>query len=284
MSFCDRQAIPESLVRDGRSSSDCEDSSRAVDGFEDDVVMLRSFSFVSATADGSSWEMHRLVQDATRMWLEDRNEFEKFQDRFLYCLHHAFPTGRYENWSRCQVLFPHAQIAAGYKASGREALSDWTTVMYNAAWYAWLKGQLVVAETMAVASMQARTSVVGENDEQAIASTAMLGQILRAQGRWKEAEQLQVKVMEMRQATLGADHPDMLSSMNNLASTYWNQGRWKEAEQLQHQAVKGRIKRLGKEHPHTVSALATLKEMRHQAEKEGVQKSKKWWHMLGKPA
>jgi hypothetical protein len=67
MSFCDRLAIPEELIR----ADDREDTSGRASSFEEDLVTLRDFSFIGETADTQMWEMHRLVQDATQAWLED---------------------------------------------------------------------------------------------------------------------------------------------------------------------------------------------------------------------
>lgn len=87
MSFFDSQGIPETLVRgrageaeheiregrdDDRVQSD-EDSDSELnddDGFEMDVRTLRDFSFISTTSDPTVFEMHRLIQLATRKWLE----------------------------------------------------------------------------------------------------------------------------------------------------------------------------------------------------------------------
>ena len=45
------------------------------DGFEGDV----RYSFVSVNAGGASFEMHGLVQLATRTWLQIHNEVEQWQ-------------------------------------------------------------------------------------------------------------------------------------------------------------------------------------------------------------
>ena len=58
MSFFDQQGIQEALLR-------CQ-SSTADNGFEDDVLALRDYSFVTVTRDASMFEMHSLVQLATR--------------------------------------------------------------------------------------------------------------------------------------------------------------------------------------------------------------------------
>jgi len=100
MSFFDRQGIPEALLRnrdeyrnsqqgqkesndddstdidadiDASHSDDDEDNASqpsVSDGFEDDVLALRNYSFISINTDGTTFEMHRLVQLATRKWLE----------------------------------------------------------------------------------------------------------------------------------------------------------------------------------------------------------------------
>ena len=101
MSFCDRQAIPEALARRrdndgdkgegekcqghgnndvGESSSDSADSDDGLStvnmqedldyAFDKDIRMLEGYSFVSLTTDPSTFKMHRLVQVATRKWLE----------------------------------------------------------------------------------------------------------------------------------------------------------------------------------------------------------------------
>jgi len=75
MSFFDRQGIPETLLRnrsehdisvdsDASHNNDDEDKasqSSGCDGFEDDILVLRNYSFISVNTDGISFEMHGLV-------------------------------------------------------------------------------------------------------------------------------------------------------------------------------------------------------------------------------
>lgn len=117
MSFFDRQGIPEKLLRaqpemehtqqkhDERYSKrqvwededSASQSSAGNDGFEEDVQTLRDYSFISVNADGASFEMHRLVQLATREWLQNHDELEQWKQRFVSNICAAFPTGHYEN-------------------------------------------------------------------------------------------------------------------------------------------------------------------------------------------
>ncbi|KAK0362327.1 hypothetical protein LTR94_019824 [Friedmanniomyces endolithicus] len=231
MSFCDRLAIPESLLR-----VKVDEPSSSADGlldFEEDVVVLRSFSYVSHTADAQTWEMHRLVQDATLVWLEGHGRLDEVRERFVHHLHTAFPTGQFADWPVCRILFPHAKSAAEQKPVNPSALIQWASVMYHSAWYALEQGDLNDALGMATAAITARSQQLGAEHESTLWSIAMVVSTYRSQGRWKEAEELEVKVMETRVRVLGGEHPDTLTSMANLAATYWNQGRWKEAEELE---------------------------------------------------
>jgi hypothetical protein len=89
MSFFDRQGIPETLVRtrpelrngprnvhhddEDDENDDCEDDALGPsdgDEFEDDLLTLRNYSFISTNADAATFEMHCLVQLAMRKWLK----------------------------------------------------------------------------------------------------------------------------------------------------------------------------------------------------------------------
>ncbi|KAH7364012.1 hypothetical protein BKA65DRAFT_545909 [Rhexocercosporidium sp. MPI-PUGE-AT-0058] len=157
MSFFDRQGIPEALLRSrdeqsqynqernndhnqsdiGAEYSDdngSEGSQSSVnDGFEDDLVVLRNYSFIFDNKDGTTFEMHGLVQLATRNWLEAHGHIKTWKSAFLRNLDAGLPSGEYENWERCRALFPHAQSAAAQKPKEKESLKDWASVLYKAA-------------------------------------------------------------------------------------------------------------------------------------------------------
>ncbi|KAK5400813.1 hypothetical protein LTR06_011234 [Exophiala xenobiotica] len=116
--------------------------------FEKDVVALRNFSFISINADGTTFEMHGLVQLATRTWLEAHGMLERWKQQFVKNLCAEFPTGEYENWATCRRLFPHPQSAAAQRPQAQESLREWSSILYNAAWYAWEMGNGMEAEKM----------------------------------------------------------------------------------------------------------------------------------------
>jgi len=253
MSFFDCQGIPGDLLRNRSESGDGQQTE-----YKEDSVKLRNYSFISINTDGKTFEMHSLVQLATRKWLEDHGQLEKWKQQFISNLCAELPTGEYENWAKCQELFPHARSAARQQPQAQESLRDWASVLYKAAWYAWTMGNGLDAENMSFETMKVWKKILGEEHEDSLNSMAMLGLAHNLRGRWDAAEGLFVQVMETRKAKLGADHPDTLTSMANLASTYRNQGRWEDAEELFVQVMETSKTKLGADHPSTLTSMANL--------------------------
>jgi tetratricopeptide (TPR) repeat protein len=279
MSFFDRQGIPEALVRnqnehksgrgsgsrkaeggDGGESDDEETASDWIgdEEFENDVLILRNYSFVSVNVDATTFEMHGLVQLAMRKWLEAHGQFERWKQQYIKNLCSEYPTGEYENWVKCQALFPHARTALAQQPEGDRSLSEWALILYRAAWYALLRGNYFDAGKMSRNAMKTRNKILSQEHKDTLNSMLMVALVFKLEGRWKEAEELEVQVVETSLRVLGQGHPNTLTSMTNLASTYWNQGRWKEAEELNVQVVETRKRVLEQEHPDTLTSMNNL--------------------------
>ncbi|OQE34326.1 hypothetical protein PENCOP_c022G04567, partial [Penicillium coprophilum] len=156
MSFFDRQGIPVNLIRNHPESSssstlklsdnsDDEETSRFDIGldFEDDVLMLRDYSFISLNKTTETlFTMHRLVQLTTHAWLKSHDRIDQWQEKFINILYREFPTGQYENWRICCSLFPHVRSAITQKPKTREILLKWATLLYRGAWYASESGNI----------------------------------------------------------------------------------------------------------------------------------------------
>jgi tetratricopeptide (TPR) repeat protein len=277
MSFFDRQGIPETLIRnqggtgnrhkgeeaintDGENSDSDNSMLEASvnDGFEEDVLTLRDYSFITLTTDATTFDMHRLVQLATRKWLEEQGQLEMWKQQYINNLCTAFPTGEHENWAQCRTLYPHARLALSQPPKSEESLRQWALLLYRAAWYAWRQGSLSDAGKLSMRSMKVRTKLLGREHKDTLSSMVMVGLATALAGRWTETEELGVQVMETSLRVLGEEHPDTLTSMGNLASTYRNQGRWKEAEELGMQVVETSLRVLGEEHPDTLTSMGNL--------------------------
>ncbi|GAM36942.1 hypothetical protein TCE0_022r06437 [Talaromyces pinophilus] len=270
MSFFDSQGIPKALLRNygerdsvethSNDDNDSELQSSMTDEFNNDILVLRRYSLISVNADRTAFNMHSLVQLATRRWLEANGELEKWKWQYIQNLNVEFPTEEYEyeNWEQRRILFPHAKSAARQQPQGRDALIEWASVLYKAAWYSWSRGFSDEGEILSVKAMETWKKYLGPEHEKTLSSVHMVALTYRSQGRWKEAEELFAQVMEMREKVLGAEHPDTLDSMANLALVWKAQGYSAEALDLMKDCVQLQAKVLGLGHPDTVVSSTVL--------------------------
>jgi tetratricopeptide (TPR) repeat protein len=259
MSFFDRQGIQEALLRSQDSTANKPVLAVSInDGFEDALYTLRDYSFITVTRDANTFEMHGLVQLATRMWLENQGQFEKWKEQFVSNLCAELPTGQYENWQKCQLLFPHARAAMAQRPKDKESLKKWALLLYKAAWYAWQRGRASEAEHMSIVSTEVRREVLGEDHAETLSSMGMVGLARMLGGNYEEAEAMNRQTLAQREKVLGPEHPDTLMSMSNLARVLDRQGKYEEAEAMNRQTLAQREKVLGPEHPSTLMSMNNL--------------------------
>jgi tetratricopeptide (TPR) repeat protein len=250
MSFFDRQGIQEALLRSQSRTPD--------DSFEEDVLVLRDYSFITVTRDVNTFEMHNLVQLATRMWLENQGQVERWKKQFISRLCAELPTGEHENREKCQALFPHARAALAQRPEDKESLKEWALLLYKAAWYAWQRGRADEAEYMSMASMEVRREVYGEESAETLKSMDMLGQARKLGGKYTDAESISRQTLARMEKVLGPGHPDTLPIMNNLAGVLYSQGKYEEVELMHRQTLAQMEKAHGPEHPHTLTTMSNL--------------------------
>lgn len=168
MSLFDRQGIPESLLNHCYQEDDVEDD------FEDDIHILSSYSLIGMNVDGNVFEMHRLVQFSTRAWLEINSELEKWKEQYINVIDEAFPVGRYENWKTCLDLFPHAENVLAYRPTNEAHLEKWSSILFNAAWYANDRGNYSTAEEMNRRALEGYEKALGLEHPDTLSSIANL--------------------------------------------------------------------------------------------------------------
>lgn len=98
MSMLDRQEILEALIVPEKISPR---------EFRKAIGLLLEYSFVCRQQ--KNYSMHRLVQIATKAWLEEKQELGRWQKDSVSLLSRHFPDGSYGTWAVCEVMLPHAQ-------------------------------------------------------------------------------------------------------------------------------------------------------------------------------
>jgi tetratricopeptide (TPR) repeat protein len=275
MSFFDRQGIPETLLRsepkldkmDKRESGDAgggahdeDSSSQSSDGdeFEDDIMTLRNYSFISLNADGLAFKMHRLVQISMQKWLESTCQLERFRERFVKNLDAIFPVVTYETWDQCQTLYPHTKLALLQQPEDRPSLLNWASMLCKAAYYAQERGNWEDAEIMSLKTMKVLKEQLGEEDQHTLHTTWLVGLTYYHIGRWNEAEEVLARGLQICSRVLGEEHHLTLAVKAELARTYRDLGQWVKAESLQLQILEAYSQALGEKHPYTLSGMSNL--------------------------
>ncbi len=105
-----------------------------------------------------------------------------------------------------------------------------------------------------------RSSALGADHPDTLASMNNLAAGYHAAGQLDKALPLLEETLKLRKARLGADHPDTLTSMNNLAEGYQAAGQLDKALPLLEETLKLRKARLGADHPDTLTSMNNLAE------------------------
>ncbi|KAH7068389.1 kinesin light chain 1 [Paraphoma chrysanthemicola] len=269
MSCFNPQGIPESTLRRysrdaaKKAAEDGEDEEGADSAFNEDLDMLRAYSLVSMTADGSTCEMHALVRFCTQVWLSSSSDAEQWKQQFVELMAQELPNGDFENWAKCRQLLPHVEPLFDSEPAAEEALKAWAKVLTNAAWYLEEQGKYSTAQQIAARALTARETTLGLDSQETLDSVDILAWILIERGKYEEAEKLNRRALEGRERQLGQSHSKTLYSVNNLAVTLDCQGEFGEAETLHRRALEGREKALDAETLHRLSLEGRERELGH---------------------
>ncbi|KAM0714705.1 hypothetical protein Q7P37_009722 [Cladosporium fusiforme] len=256
MCFCDRQAIPDLLLRVK------EDSERdSWDTFEDDVELLLGCSIVSLSVDGSTFDMHRLVQMATRRWVERRGGQEQQLERLVTKLDTVFPSDQPGDWPVCQTLFAHAKALLNLDPGSTAAVLGWLRVMRRAADYASARGGALLgieAVEIGERSWTVAKSKLEKNHFTTLISMGKLAAYCDRLGDSRRAAEMGEECWRLKKAKLGADHPDALTSMSNLAGYCDQLGNSRRAAEVGEECWRLRKAKLGADHPDTLASMSNL--------------------------
>ena len=253
MSILDRQRIPKSIL------SVPEETPAAL---ETVLGRLKAFSLVSSDRQGENYDMHRLVQLATRHWLTTHKELQGSKRVAFTVLSEQFPGGEYlyDRWEECQVLLPHS-LALGKLDHSADSDSDLlmrATLLDCSAHYLYEIGQYASAYSMQEEAFAIRKRLLGEDDPVTLQSMTRLGMILFCLCEHQRAEERYLRAIDGRKKVLGEDHPHTLESQSNLAVLFDFTGRHEESKELNEKVLEARSLVLGSGNIDTLLSLSNL--------------------------
>lgn len=237
MSFFDPQGIPEYLLRCRAETEACDDydADSLDDAFEEDIQTLRDYLFISVTGTSpSTFQIHHLVQLATRTWLKTHNQLEDWKAQFIKNLSIEFLVDKGKDYEKLSILFPHARAALVQQPTTNDALDKWAALLCNAAavYAGAMVHHMTDAEDMAEKAVETRKTLRGPDSPSTLQSMIVLASIYGEQDRLDKAETLGKEVLDKCTRVLGEEDERTILSMANLAATYANQGRMQEGHDL----------------------------------------------------
>jgi hypothetical protein len=125
--FLDNENIPFELVQRAATFGSGDGDEHGNDDRDDEEVLmaaarLREFSFFSVRADGRTYDMHKLVQEAARYSLRGKTEEASFSRAALRVMADLFPDRRRELWEQCEKYLVHAQRVGEWAELSGEAV------------------------------------------------------------------------------------------------------------------------------------------------------------------
>jgi tetratricopeptide (TPR) repeat protein len=254
----DRHTIPSALLY--------EEEEDILD-FEDAVSVLCAFSLIESDEAGTSFDMHNLVQLATKLWLidekkgeEDKWAFEALKSlarNFPAPLHHVTP----EYWKLCGDFLPHAQIilAHPFKSQREEIDLARAALLLSVSFYLKWRGAYMESKVKIEESFKIRERILGERHPDTLKSLGQLGwSCLPIPGSQHKSEEACRRCLELRREVLGEDHPETIDCLSDLAGAIQLQGRFQESEKMHRQAFESSKRVLGPEHLDTLNCLSGL--------------------------
>ena len=186
MAVLDRQGIPKSLLQN--------DTDRKTD-FVTARGILQRFSLIRSVDGGSKFELHRLVQLATRKWLEIQGTKEIWQEKALLVLKDMFPRGGFENWTTCEFLLPHAQTVTQYGNLAEALPKEFARLLNSMAHFDIDQGRYEIASTRALAAIELQEKHFGLDHPFTLHHMPTLILVYQSREQWDEAEQLCLQFM-----------------------------------------------------------------------------------------
>lgn len=165
MSLFNRLDIPKSLLR--------QDEKDVVE-LEKALGVLKAYSFITASCQDKSFDMHRLIHLVTRQWLEIEGEATQWATRGLEAVEKLFPSSVYENWTECAALLPHSYAVLD---SAKDETVTQGYLLYKTASYMFELGQWTEAERLCGQVVKMTTTVKGLEDDFTLPSMSRLALI-----------------------------------------------------------------------------------------------------------
>jgi hypothetical protein len=184
---------------------------------EDAVKVLDKYSLVTRRPAESALDVHRLIHQALREWLQLQGQLRQWTQYTTTQLLRVFPDDDHSNRSKWRRLLPHAQYALSQSPVDDDD-EERLELAWKCATTLYSDGRFKEAEKLFMQVMETRKTKLGADHPDTLSSMHNLAFTLQSQTRRQEAFALMERCSQLREQVLGEQHPDTLSSFNILTN------------------------------------------------------------------
>ena len=257
MSFFNRQSIPQSLIQEGYDDL----------AFCEVIGPLLNFSLVRADSTGQMVELHRLVQIATRHWLERGSSNQHWIDCAINRMVEVFPTNNHQrqNWAACETLMSHVEEVLGNEPGSERHRLKYANLLTSSSLYLIeRKGDFKLAEERSKKALVIQRNNLATDDDSVLYTLHVIAYAYFRQHRYQEAEEIQAEIVEQRIKKGGEIDAKTLSAMTAWAQTYTGLRKYERAEELLLRVQSLKARQLGHEHPNFLDAELNMARLKNE--------------------
>lgn len=218
MSFCDRQSIPKVIFTKPVAAHGSKESEKDFE-FWEDVRKLKNFCFITTGFD-DTFIIHRLVQLATRLWLEMYDEDKKYKGLLIRKLKGVFPKSYSgEKGVLSRALFPHVREVFATNPDMFTCSTDSSTILCRAAQYSRLNGNTSIG-MMFINGILERDEKSDNNEGAKAYACLFRGREYIKELQWSKAEESLLKSKRIMETAYGRESEFTLSVICDLMHVY----------------------------------------------------------------
>ncbi|KAJ5844751.1 hypothetical protein N7534_008420 [Penicillium rubens] len=221
------------------------------------IGILSSYSFVRMRHEDSRLDMHRLVQLATRNWLQSVGSLREWQLHVLHCLAARFPLVDLLNRSQWRAAVPHALQILNLTASENQ-LPAWLHLLQSVASCHITDGRYREAEKLYSEALEISETLYGPEDPNTLSVCTGLANSYSIQGKSAKAIKLSKEVIEKTTNIYGSESLEATRALFRLSFVYRQTGDHYKSQELCRKVIPRFLKDVGPGSPETMDAIYNL--------------------------
>ncbi len=233
----------------------------------DAIQLLKQYSMINSGEEQSSVNIHRLVQQVTRIELEKQGK-DKVVKKTFELLEESFPYGsdKLEDYAKKRQLLPHLEAFLSH-------VDNWLTKNpsekqtiekdYLVNLLIWIgDGYFDLDPRRQKKSLERVLPIIkkhyGSDHFQAAITLANLGIAYGALGDPQKEKELLERALPILKTHYSPDHFEVAKLLANLGNAYWYLGNYKKQKELLERALAIQEKHCGSDHSEVARTLANL--------------------------